>query len=90
MVQPIAQLMLAINSMRGFAFIFISLMASGCMPPEVWKKSGADSVEESKIRKSCYKFSEGDGISSSLEVTSKFDKCMRNAGFNKVPQWQQN
>jgi hypothetical protein len=82
--------MSAINFMRGFAFILISLLASGCMSPEVWKKSGADPVEESKIRKSCYKISEGDGISSNLEVTSKFDKCMRNAGFNKVPQWQQN
>lgn len=60
------------------------------MPPEVWKKPGADTVEESRLRKECYKVSEGDGVSASYEVTAKFDKCMKNSGFIKTPQWQQN
>jgi hypothetical protein len=60
------------------------------MPPEVWKKPGAASGEEAKIRKECYKLAEGDGVSTNLEVTLKFDVCMKNSGFIKTPQWQQN
>ncbi len=71
-------------------FLICVLMVCGCMPPEVWKKPGADSVEEARIRKACYKSAEGDGISSSAEVTAKFDGCMKSSGFIKVPQWQNN
>lgn len=60
-----------------------------CAPPEVWKKPGADTAEESRIRKACYRLAEGDGVSSNVEVTAKFDNCMRSSGFLKVPQWQQ-
>jgi hypothetical protein len=64
-------------------------MISGCVPPEVLEKPVFASVEESKIRKKCYKIADGDGVSTSFDVTSKFDMYMRNSGFIKTPQWQQ-
>lgn len=82
--------MYSINAMKIFTFVIFSFLLTACMPPEVWKKPGVDTVEESRLRKECYKSSEGDGVSTSLEVTSKFDRCMKNSGFIKTPQWQQN
>jgi hypothetical protein len=58
------------------------------MAPEVWKKPGADTAEESRLRKECYRASEGDGVTTSFDVTAKFDRCMKNSGFIKTSQWQ--
>ena len=69
--------------------VLFAIALSACAPPEVWKRPGTDTVEESRIRKACYKLAEGDGISSTAEVTVKFDNCMKSSGFLKVPQWQQ-
>ncbi len=74
--------------MKVFALLTLILL-SACMPPQVWKKPGVDTIEEAKLRKDCYITAEGDGVSTSLEVTSRFDNCMKNAGFIRVPQWQQ-
>jgi len=82
--------MYSISAVKIYAYIIFLLFLSACMAPEVWKKPGANTVEEARLRKECYKIAEGDGISTSLEVTSKFDRCMRNSGFIKTSQWQQN
>lgn len=83
-------LMSVINLNKYWLLGVCMLLLSGCMPPEVWKKPGADTAEEARIRKACYKLAEGDGVSTNSEVTVRFDNCMKNSGFLKVPQWQNN
>ena len=78
-----------IKLIKSWPLIFVGISLIACAPPEVWKRPGTDTVEESRIRKACYKLAEGDGISSTAEVTAKFDNCMKSSGFLKVPQWQQ-
>lgn len=81
--------MWVIKLIKHLHLVLFVIVLSACAPPEVWKRPGTDTVEESRIRKACYKLAEGDGISSTAEVTAKFDSCMRSSGFLKVPQWQQ-
>lgn len=89
MALRIALLMLVIKFIKSCPAILFGIALTACAPPEVWKRPGTDSVEESRLRKACYKLAEGDGISSTAEVTVKFDNCMKSSGFIKVPQWQQ-
>jgi hypothetical protein len=60
---------------------------SGCMPQEVWRKAGADTLTTNQARSTCYAESEKNRPASEAIIYQAFEACMKNAGYQKAPQW---
>lgn len=69
-----------------FAITLLSVLLA-CMPQEVWKKAGADVLTTNQARSNCYLESEKNRPASEAVIHQAFEACMKNAGYQKAPQW---
>jgi len=67
----------------------ISLLSAllGCMPQEVWKRAGADTLTTNQARSVCYAEAEKNRPATEAVIDQAFESCMKKAGYQKAPQW---